>query len=180
MFTDALGHPLSEARLRWAFWGLLRDAGLPRIRLHDLDLRHTMATLMLAAGEHPKVVSERLGSLDTQHHARYLVRVTSCQGSRRQRLSVSQRRLARFQARRPNCPLEGHFSHVGRQFVGNLLARSSLASIQGGRTLSEPQILYLSMTSTPERAGFEPAVAHHHTAFPVRRRPSFRVTAGAT
>jgi integrase len=72
VFTDALGRPLSETRLRWAFWRLLREAGLPRIRLHDL--RHTMATLMLAAGEHPKVVSERLGhstvsiTLDTYSH----------------------------------------------------------------------------------------------------------------
>lgn len=31
----------------------------PRIRLHDL--RHTSATLLLASGEHPKVVQERLG-----------------------------------------------------------------------------------------------------------------------
>jgi integrase len=47
--------------------------GLPRIRLHDL--RHTHATLCLAAGIHPKVVSERLGhatvsmTLDTYSHA---------------------------------------------------------------------------------------------------------------
>lgn len=34
-------------------------APLPRIRLHDL--RHTHASLLLANGEHPKVVSERLG-----------------------------------------------------------------------------------------------------------------------
>ncbi len=45
---------------------------LPRIRLHDL--RHTHATVALAAGEHPKVVSERLGhatisiTLDTYSH----------------------------------------------------------------------------------------------------------------
>jgi len=32
---------------------------LPHIRLHDL--RHTHATLLLANGENPKVVSERLG-----------------------------------------------------------------------------------------------------------------------
>jgi integrase len=32
---------------------------LPRIRFHDV--RHTHATLMLKAGVHPKVVSERLG-----------------------------------------------------------------------------------------------------------------------
>jgi integrase len=32
---------------------------LPAIRLHDL--RHTWATLALAAGLHPKIVQERLG-----------------------------------------------------------------------------------------------------------------------
>jgi len=39
-----------------------RQAGLPHIRLHDL--RHTHATLMLAAGVNAKVTSERLG-----HHS---------------------------------------------------------------------------------------------------------------
>ena len=34
-------------------------AKLPDIRLYDL--RHTCATLLLIAGENPKVVSERLG-----------------------------------------------------------------------------------------------------------------------
>jgi integrase len=37
----------------------LGEDHLPRIRLHDL--RHTHATLLLAAGEPVKVVSERLG-----------------------------------------------------------------------------------------------------------------------
>ncbi len=37
----------------------LGEDELPRIRLHDL--RHTHATLLLAAGEPVKVVSERLG-----------------------------------------------------------------------------------------------------------------------
>ena len=37
----------------------LGDDALPAIRLHDL--RHTHATLLLAAGEPVKVVSERLG-----------------------------------------------------------------------------------------------------------------------
>lgn len=59
-------------------WGAAFDrhvaaAGLPKIRLHDL--RHTHATLLLAAGTPPKVVSERLGhttvafTLDTYAHA---------------------------------------------------------------------------------------------------------------
>jgi integrase len=38
---------------------IVSKAGLKPIRLHDL--RHTHATLMLKAGIHPKVVSERLG-----------------------------------------------------------------------------------------------------------------------
>jgi len=48
------------------------DGGQPVIRFHDL--RHTHATLLLAAGENVKVVSERLGhskiqiTLDTYSH----------------------------------------------------------------------------------------------------------------
>ena len=38
---------------------MLAAAGIKRIRFHDL--RHSHATLMLQNGEHPKVVSERLG-----------------------------------------------------------------------------------------------------------------------
>jgi integrase len=51
---------------------LLKRAGLPAIRLYDL--RHSHATLLMAAGEHPKVVQERLGhstitlTLDTYTH----------------------------------------------------------------------------------------------------------------
>lgn len=47
-------------------------AGLSDVRLHDL--RHTHATLMLKAGVHPKILSERLGhanigiTLDTYSH----------------------------------------------------------------------------------------------------------------
>jgi integrase len=56
-----------------AFWRHTKEAKLTRIRFHDL--RHTQATLALAAGVHPKVVSERLGhasitiTLDTYSHA---------------------------------------------------------------------------------------------------------------
>jgi integrase len=52
---------------------LVASSQLRRIRLHDL--RHTHATLALAAGVHPKVVSERLGhatvafTLDVYSHA---------------------------------------------------------------------------------------------------------------
>lgn len=38
---------------------LLREVGLPHMRLHDL--RHSAATILLVEGVHPKVVQERLG-----------------------------------------------------------------------------------------------------------------------
>jgi integrase len=72
VFTRADGSPLNPNAVTAAFIKLVRKAGLPHIRLHDL--RHTHATLMLKAGVHPKVVSERLGhasvsiTLDTYSH----------------------------------------------------------------------------------------------------------------
>lgn len=41
---------------------LLKEAGLPRIRFHDM--RHTAASLMISRGIPPKTVSERLGHAD--------------------------------------------------------------------------------------------------------------------
>lgn len=38
---------------------MINKYGLEKIRFHDL--RHLHATIMLQVGEHPKVVSERLG-----------------------------------------------------------------------------------------------------------------------
>lgn len=51
---------------------LLKHAGLPQVRFHDL--RHTCATLLLSKNLNPKVVSEMLGhatiaiTLDTYSH----------------------------------------------------------------------------------------------------------------
>ena len=73
VFTREDGEPVHPDRLSWAFNRHVKEADLPRIRLHDL--RHTHASLALAAGIHPKVVSERLGhatvsiTLDTYSHA---------------------------------------------------------------------------------------------------------------
>jgi integrase len=73
IFTSARGEPINEEYLvKKHFKPLLREAGLPNIRLYDL--RHTSATLALAVGVAPKVVSEQLGhasaafTLDTYSH----------------------------------------------------------------------------------------------------------------
>lgn len=60
VFTRTDGEPLDPRRVTSRlFPPVLAAAGLPRMRFHDL--RHTAATLLLGAGEHPKVVSAMLG-----------------------------------------------------------------------------------------------------------------------
>ncbi len=53
---------LNKANVRKSFHLLLRKAGLPTIRFHDL--RHTHATLALQATKNVKAVSARLGHAD--------------------------------------------------------------------------------------------------------------------
>ena len=59
VFAQPGGRPIGPNSMTGAFKRIAARAGLPDMRLHDL--RHTHATLMLKAGIHPKVVSERLG-----------------------------------------------------------------------------------------------------------------------
>jgi integrase len=72
VFTQADGSALDPESVTRGFTRLCRKAGLRGVRLHDL--RHTHASLMLKAGIHPKVVSERLGhasvaiTMDTYSH----------------------------------------------------------------------------------------------------------------
>jgi integrase len=73
LFTTGTGSPINPSDLRQrSFAQLLKKAGLPHIRFHDL--RHTCATLLLSKGTHPKFVQELLGhatvaiTLDTYSH----------------------------------------------------------------------------------------------------------------
>jgi integrase len=61
VFTSQVGGRLYPPDITRAFHVLTNRAGLPRIRLHDHDLRHTFATLSLKSGEPAKIVTERLG-----------------------------------------------------------------------------------------------------------------------
>ena len=51
--------PLNPSKVVDRFKTLLKRAGLPEIRFHDL--RHSAATILLSMGVHPKVVQELLG-----------------------------------------------------------------------------------------------------------------------
>jgi len=59
VFIRSDGSPINPSAVTLAFRRIIKRAGLRGIRIHDL--RHTHASLMLTAGVHPKVVSERLG-----------------------------------------------------------------------------------------------------------------------
>ena len=74
VFTNEIGQPLERHNLlNRHFKPLLKAAALP-VTLRLYDLRHSAATLLLTAGIHPKVASERLGhssivmTLDTYSH----------------------------------------------------------------------------------------------------------------
>ena len=73
VFTTSSGAPLNPSNIRNRnLRRLMRKAGLPEIRFHDL--RHTCATLLLSKNVHPKIVQEMLGhanvaiTLDTYSH----------------------------------------------------------------------------------------------------------------
>jgi integrase len=59
IFAKATGEPLHPERVSREFDRRVERWDLPKLTLHGL--RHTWATLALAAGVHPKVVQERLG-----------------------------------------------------------------------------------------------------------------------
>jgi len=72
VFGQVDGKPRGARSALRALQRVLKIAGLPHVRFHDL--RHTHASLLLKAGVNPKVVSERLGhgsvafTLDTYSH----------------------------------------------------------------------------------------------------------------
>ena len=72
VITTEDGRPFHPETLSGLFVRQAKRAGLPPIRLHDL--RHSVASILLARGVHPKVVSEMLGhatialTLDTYSH----------------------------------------------------------------------------------------------------------------
>jgi integrase len=73
IFASGVGTPVNPENLvKRSFKPLLKEAGLPEIRFHDL--RHTCATLLLGRDVHPKLLQEFLGhatiamTLDTYSH----------------------------------------------------------------------------------------------------------------
>jgi integrase len=72
VFATRTGTPIDPANLLDDFRRILRKAGLPKIRFHDL--RHSAASLLLGLNVHPRIVMELLGhsqislTMDTYSH----------------------------------------------------------------------------------------------------------------
>jgi len=64
IFTTPRGAYLPLTSLQRLHADVIRRAGVPAIRLHDL--RHTAATLLLEQNVHPKIVSDILGHASIQ------------------------------------------------------------------------------------------------------------------
>src|SRR5712691_5901542 len=59
VFCNMYGGSCNSEQLLKLFHSLLKRAGLPCMRMHDL--RHSAATILLAMGVNPKVIQEILG-----------------------------------------------------------------------------------------------------------------------
>jgi integrase len=70
VFTTRLGASLRPNHISHIFPGILKAAGLPPVRFHDL--RHSCATLLLFLGVHPKLVQETTRTLQLPTHDGHL------------------------------------------------------------------------------------------------------------
>jgi integrase len=59
IFTTSSGRPISPRNFIRHFKKTIKEAGLPDLTVHQI--RHSHASLLLASGENPKLVQERLG-----------------------------------------------------------------------------------------------------------------------
>ena len=80
LFPNDDGHPMDESRVRKVYKQALRRARLPEFRVYDL--RHTYASLLLAAGAPITYVSAQLGHANPSTTLRYYAKWIPSQGRR--------------------------------------------------------------------------------------------------
>jgi integrase len=125
VFTNTEGKPVHPHSISPTFERIANRAGVPRIRLHDI--RHTNGTLLIKAGVHVKVVSERLGhgspafTIDTYQHV-----LPGMQGRSRPHLPRSS-----STRRDPETPVEGPVEEP-RNTVEALASRTLARAFRSG------------------------------------------------
>ncbi|HEY7092276.1 MAG TPA: site-specific integrase [Ktedonobacterales bacterium] len=89
VFANSVGGQQFHSVVEHAYYRVLADAGLPRIRWHDL--RHTAATLLLLAGVPVAEVSEMLGHADPS--VTYRVYAHTLRSGQRQAVAAMEKML---------------------------------------------------------------------------------------
>ena len=100
VFISSVGTPLQPDDISRMLGPLLKAAGLPKVRFHDL--RHSCACLLLSLGVHAKLVQGTLGhssyqlTTDIYSHVTPALRTKSPRVSTRSSQSLSEMLSARF------------------------------------------------------------------------------------
>ena len=89
VFVTSRGYAVNGSWLTKHFQALLADAGLPRMRLHDL--RHGAASLLVGAGVHPRIAQELLRHASSKTTMEIYSHVSSAQ--QRQAVDVLERAI---------------------------------------------------------------------------------------
>jgi integrase len=99
VFPSKVGTHLQGKYVLKHFHELCEQCGLPRLRIYDL--RHTMATYLLASGHNVREVSARLGHSTATHTLNTYAHVLPGTGKK---LADTMQRLLRKAKRKPKSP----------------------------------------------------------------------------
>lgn len=139
VFCNQAGQPIDNQNFLNRIWNpLLRHLNLPHRRAYQM--RHTAATLWLAAGEAPEWIARQLGHTSTEMlfrvYSRYVPNLTRQDGSAMERLLASRLSTGSLMEQLPAVQPDRALQD-GTTGSSVLLARPKLRSIEGGRSVKK-------------------------------------------
>lgn len=122
VFCNQAGQPIDNQNFLNRIWNpLLRHLNLPHRRAYQM--RHTAATLWLAAGEAPEWIARQLGHTSTEMlfrvYSRYVPNLTRQDGSAMERLLASRLGTGAMQAKQQEASDAGKQARVARRQISN-------------------------------------------------------------
>lgn len=122
VFCNQAGQPIDNQNFLNRIWNpLLRHLKLPHRRAYQM--RHTAATLWLAAGEAPEWIARQLGHTSTEMlfrvYSRYVPNLTRQDGSAMERLLASRLGVGMTQAEKQDVADAGKQTPAARRHIAN-------------------------------------------------------------
>lgn len=122
VFCNQAGQPIDNQNFLNRIWNpLLRHLKLPHRRAYQM--RHTAATLWLAAGEAPEWIARQLGHTSTEMlfrvYSRYVPNLTRQDGSAMERLLASRLGVGMTQAEKQDVADAGKQNPAARRHIAN-------------------------------------------------------------